>query len=475
MPATLAPEMPDPCLSARVYLCLFGLALLLRTSLFVAGPMLDMERSRRDDSSRYLTLADNLRRFGAFGKSQEEGLVHTTMFRLREGNGTSPRRAANGLLPEIFRVPGYPAFLAAVEAVWGDARAALVVQSVLGSSLACMVASIALAFGLPRRGAILAGVLWALHPALVAFDLLILTESLFNFCAIAGIFLAAHARGRFRWGGGGTLIGIAGLVRPLGILYLPFALILAWRRGQLRWMSSTFLVVTAVAPSGLWALHNWSAGEGLRVSTAGDVNLLYYTAGYAISEEKGEDWLASWPNRVEELSQRLESRLAPSQDIFIAGRALAVEEIKARPKVVARMQAKSTLKLFVDHSMGELMPLLGRQYTPSGLFSRLILGENKQPLPIDVSVYAALFWSGFNLVIGAAAAVGLVRLLLRGQYALALACTLLIVTFIVATMSVGTERMRLPMMLPLFLLTAAAVWPPGGAKAHASVLHEVSR
>ncbi len=64
----------------------------------------------------------------------------------------------------------------------------------------------------------------------------------------------------------------------------------------------------------------------------GDVNLLYYTAGYTLSEEKGEDWLASWPKRVDELSQRLEQRLAPGQDVFSAGRSLAVEELKARPQ-----------------------------------------------------------------------------------------------------------------------------------------------
>ncbi len=51
----------------------------------------------------------------------------------------------------------------------------------------------------------------------------------------------------------------------------------------------------------------------------------------------------------------------------------------------------------------------------------------------------------------------MVRLLRRGQYALALACGLLIVAFILATMSVGLERMRLPMMLALFLLAASAI------------------
>jgi hypothetical protein len=460
MSATLPPDTPAAALSARAYVGLFGLALLLRMALFLAGPLPDVKRAFGDDSPRYLTLADNLRKYGVFSKQEEEGLVHTTMLRMRDANGTSPRRDGNGLMPESFRTPGYPVFLAVIEAMTSDVRAVLAVQCVLGAFLSCLVASIALAFGLPRRGALLAGILWAVHPALILFDSLIMTESMFNFCSLSALCVAGHARGPLRWGLSGLLMGLAGLVRPLGILFLPFALLLAGRRRQFRWTTAALLVATAVAPSGLWAFRNWSAGEGFRVATVGEVNLLYYTAGYTLSEEKGEDWLASWPNRVGELSQRLERRLAPGQDVFAAGRSLAVEELAARPSVVARMQAKSTLKLFVDHSMGDFMHLIGRQYTPSGLFSRLVLGENKKTEGGNGILFAALLWSGFNMVITAASAVGMVRLLRRGEYSLALACCLLIGAFILATMSVGLERMRLPMLLPLFLLAASAVWPP---------------
>jgi hypothetical protein len=451
--------MPEATLSTRAYLGIFALALFVRMSLFFAGPYSDAARGYRDDSHRYRTLATNLQQLGAFGKQEEEGLVHTTMLRLRQTNGTAPRRDAHGLLPETFRTPGYPAFLASIHVFTDDVRVALVVQCLLGASLAAMVAAIALVFGIPRPGAILAGVLWAVHPVLAVFDLLILTESLFNFCAVAGIFLAARARGAYGWGGSGFLVGLAALVRPLGLLYLPFGLFVALRRRQLRWTTAIVMCATAVLPSTLWAARNWSAGEGFRVSTVGDVNLLYYAAGYALSEEKGDDWLACWPIRVEELSQRLEQRLVPGQDVFSAGRTLAVEELEARPTIVVRMEAKSTAKVFLDHSIGELMPLLGRAHAPSGLFSRFILGENHLTA-INGLVFVALLWTGLNLVIAAASAVGLIRLLRRGQYSLALACALLIAAFLLATMSVGTERMRLPMMLPLFLLTASAVWPP---------------
>ncbi len=226
MPSTLPPEIYVAPLSVRACLGIFGLALLLRMSLFIAGPLSDAKRSLREDSPRYLTLADHLRLYGAFGKWEEEGLVHITMARLRTSNGTSPRSDRNGLLPEAFRTPGYPAFLAVIETVTTDTRAIVAVQCVLGASLACMVASIALAFGLPRRGAILAGVLWAVHPALVQYDLLIMTESLFNFCIVSAIFIAARAHSACNWGASGLLIGLAGLVRPLGMLYLPFALFL---------------------------------------------------------------------------------------------------------------------------------------------------------------------------------------------------------------------------------------------------------
>jgi hypothetical protein len=116
-------------------------------------------------------------------------------------------------LPEGLRTPGYPAFLAAIRALGGDARAILVAQCLLGALLACLVPAIGTALGLSLRGAFVAGLLYALHPVLILFDCLVLTEGLFNVCTVAALYLATRPASGWNWFLAAGLIGLAGLVR----------------------------------------------------------------------------------------------------------------------------------------------------------------------------------------------------------------------------------------------------------------------
>jgi hypothetical protein len=433
------------------------LALALRVGLFACGPWNEEDRAKRDDSWRILLLADNLRKYGTYGKAEEDGRVHEAVAKLRAANGTLPPPDANGLRPESFRPPGYPFLVAAVGSVLPDLRWVLLIQCILGALMTWPVVRIASVFGLSGRGAIVAGLLWAIHPALVLFDSLFLTESLFNILVLAGLFLGTFSGRWWHWAGCGLLLGFAGLVRPLALLYLPFALGLAYRGSQLKWRTAIPLVLATLLPSVLWAYRNHKVGEGWRVTTAGDINLLYYTAAYSISEEKGEDWLVSWPVRIDELSGRLKERLTEDEDVFAAGSRLALEELRARPGPACRVLLKSSVKLFSDHSAGSLFPLLGQPYHPTGFYSRFILREEKAVASGSLAaMIVAGLWSGLNAAIALAALLGIVRGLWNRLFCLTSLCCLTLLLFLAATGSVGLERMRLPMQLPLFLLAGVA-------------------
>src|SRR5262245_18635997 len=300
-------------------------ALTLRLSLLFAGPWRDPGRALQPDSRRYLVLADNLIRHGRFAKRDEDGLVHLAVERLRSANGTLPPADADGFRPDSFRTPAYPAFVAPLSAL-GGVRSVLLAQCLLGAAATGLLFGVARRLGLTPAGATVAALLWALHPALVVFDCLLLTESLFNVGVVASLWLAARSANPTGHTGAGLLLGLTGLVRPLGLFFLPSLLAVGWR-GQRRWLSAACLVAAAVAPSAAWALRNRAAGEGLRVSSVGDVNLLYYVAAHAISEERGDDWFDAWRDRVAELSDRLGMRLRPGEDVYSAGRALAREEL----------------------------------------------------------------------------------------------------------------------------------------------------
>jgi hypothetical protein len=435
------------------------------------GPWQEPDRAIHADSQRYLLLAKNLREFHTFGLRGPGGLMHQSVVRLRAGNGTLPDADANGLRPESFRTPGYPAFIALVESFGGGIQTLLLIQCLLGAVSASLAAFIGQSLGLSRRGALLVGLLWALHPGLIVFDCALLTESLFDAVAVAGLFLACRARPPWGLLTVGFVLGVATLVRPLGYLYIPAALALAWPQVQSKIVAIAFLLLACGLPLSAWAARNQTVEEGFRLTTVGDLNLLYYTDAYAISEQRGEDWLQTWPTRVEGLTNRLSGQLQPGEDVVVAVRRFAWREIQMRPRSVAKVQGKSWIKLYIDHSLDTTAATLGLPYQPSGLFSSFVLGHDTTPASqpgndqspkrdqgSSLAIRAgALTWMGLNALLALAALGGANRAVHQRQWRILIFGALTILLFTLATCSVGLERFRLPMMLPLFVLAAHAI------------------
>jgi hypothetical protein len=447
---------------------LFAISILVRLALLALGPWSDTGRAIFPDSSRYLELAENLGRFKTFGLHEEEAsLPWQRIAMLRELNHTRPAPDRNGLRPESFRTPGYPLFIAAVRSlIMPDVRAILIIQCVLGSLTTVMVARIASAFGIARRGYLAAGLIWAIHPGILVHDCAILSECLCSFCLASSLLLSTrgqHARDALL---SGALLGLAGLVRPMvGVLFLPANLLLVCRGAssvivRARSLSAACLVAGFLLPSGAWALRNYHSGEGLRMSPIGSLNLLYYAAGYTIAEERREDWVATWPNRVGELADRLGGRIAPGEDVYSAAGALAVEELRGRPAALIRVLVKSQVKLLVAHSLSDAYHLLGRSYHPSGLFSTLILAEHRPEAGGDpATVVLALAWTLLNIAIAAGAVAGALVAARRRSFLLLSTCGVTILLIAIVTSTNGLERFRIPMMLPLAILVAEAISP----------------
>jgi hypothetical protein len=451
---------------ARPAAVLFAVALGARLVVLFTGPWADPARllTVAHDSQRYLVLADHLLAHRTMGKPDEDGLMHRAVERLRAGNGTLPPADARGLTPEHFRTPAYPLYLAAFGGTPGLCGA-LLGQCLLGALAACWLVRVAAGLGASPRAALLAGWLWALHPGVVTSDLLPLTECLFVALGLGGLALLTRS-GVGRQVGGGAAIGLAGLVRPLGLLYLPAALVIGWAVWPRRWRAAAVVVAVAAVPSLGWAARNAAVGNGFRVSTVGELNLYYYGAGYAVSEARGEDWLTSWPARVDELSARLAARLEPGQDVFALARREAAAELRAHPGVALAVAVKSFIKLLLDHSVGPAVGLYGVEYQPSGFASDLLTGK-LDTSKLSVSAVAVLPWMGLNGLVALGAVVGLVRAGVRRRWGLVVGTVATIALFSAASFPVGLERFRLPMAPFLFVLAASAVRPPERAGAAA--------
>jgi len=404
------------------------------------------------DSNRYVVLADEMLAGHGFARPSEEGPVHLAVEKLRRSNGTWP---VGEYVPEGFRTPGYPVFLALCGGRAG-LHLALVLQVLLGACGTILAASIAFKLGLSSRACTTVALLWTFHPALVATDCLVLTESLFTTIGLAAL---AVALGRPSPSGfllAGVLVGIDGLVRPLGLLYLVPIIILT-RTSASRSLCLCLLILASATPSVAWAVRNHNAGYGYRVSTVTDINLYYYGASYVLSESRGEDWKKSWLANIDTLTSRIQQSLQPGEDVQSRMRSEALRIFSDNLMSTLKVAAKSEMKLIFDHSMEYAMAQYRLDFERTGIFSDLMDGRltlRKLGFPQTFS----MLWMLFNAAIALLSVLGLFHFLRRRQLRLLFGCLLPIVLFSAASFPVGLERFRIPFLIFLILPGAAVLF-----------------
>jgi len=170
---------------------------------------------------------------------------------------------------------GYSGLLGFVYRVFGSGLAvAPVVNAVTGMLLVVVVHRLA-RYYLSNDRARLAAAIVALHPGLIAYSAVVMTEPLAALLLTTAAWLAA----RFgqRWTGmiaGGLVLGLATLVRPSTLLAAPlFALMgpKTWWRALARGAVATVMALLVVLP---WSVRNCRVMDGCAlVSTNGGWNL----------------------------------------------------------------------------------------------------------------------------------------------------------------------------------------------------------
>jgi hypothetical protein len=222
------------CRKQRLWLWL-ALGLLLRISLIV------FPRSLDDDTAVYLQLGRNLLHHHIYGMTGDSGVVS----------------------PSLFRLPGYPVFLALLG---GNLYVVEIVQSVFGL-LGCWLLASAVRSRLGERAAEWTLALGSLCLFTAAYDASALTESLSVFAMCWGIYAFARWSARtadsratlnvFALAGAAAL---AMLMRPDGTLLLAAVLLamLAVRTvaPQRRLRDAAVVCVMACLPLGVWAARN---------------------------------------------------------------------------------------------------------------------------------------------------------------------------------------------------------------------------
>ena len=183
---------------------------------------------------------------------------------------------AHGIYPTYIRLPGYPAFLAAVFALFGvdHYRAVLFIQIFADLGTCFFTADLARRI-CSEQTAKIAFLLAAICPFLANYTAAALSETLETFFTVLALDLAVSALGashdNVRWIGCGLAVAGAILVRPEGGillvaigLFLHAALVKSLRAQNRNTSAVSFLragvilTVVSLAPLIPWAIRNWN-------------------------------------------------------------------------------------------------------------------------------------------------------------------------------------------------------------------------
>jgi 4-amino-4-deoxy-L-arabinose transferase-like glycosyltransferase len=334
------------------------------------------------------------------------------------------------------RAPGYPAFLALVgggrSLTSAVPRSVKIAQSVLGAAGVMLVGILAARLAGPRASTV-AAFLAACYPPLVWVASYAWSEAISWPIGLAMVWLfdrAVEKADRSAWRfavAAGIVCGIAILVRPSTLLFLPLALAwLIWRRRLVAAVALTLATALVVAP---WSVRNTREyGRFVLVATEGGVT--FWTGNHP--HARGEGDLASNPHL------KLESQALRRQYPALSEEAMepvyyreALSWIRSHPIDWLRLEARKAFYLVVP---------IGPSYT---MHSRLYYGASA----ISYGLALPFAIAGF-VRLGRRRAVSPGLWLLAGS------------AIAVCLMFFPQERFRIPVIDPTLVICAGVAFSP---------------
>jgi hypothetical protein len=197
--------------------------------------------------------------------------------RIAEGHGYSDDLTIDGRLvwhPWCHYPVGYSAFLAGFYRAFGHAHAVGVAANALvGAALALVTWALA-RHAMSSLRARIAGIIVALHPGLVLYAALTMTEPLAALLTLSAFLLAVRSGPKLGLVLGALGLGVAALVRPQALLCAPFLGLLVAPPLRHRIVAGAVACAIALLPVLPWTVRNCRVMDGCAlVSTNGGWNL----------------------------------------------------------------------------------------------------------------------------------------------------------------------------------------------------------
>ena len=345
--------------------------------------------------------------------------------------------------PQFGRAPAYPVFLALVGAgrIEYDSSPARVkiAQALVGGVTVWLIGLIALGAAGPRAGAAAAGVA-AIYPPLVWISAYVFSETLFSACALTAAHILQRAvrtgpekRGVAVALAAGGLTGLAILIRPVMLFFVPLALL--WLAGSRRLALALAFTAAAGAVVAPWTVRNAIVYQRF-VLVASEGGVTFWTGNHPLA--RGEGDLAANPElkRAEVAFRRAHPGLTPEELEPLYYRE-ALEAIADDP---ARWLGLLARKLFYTVvPAGPSYRLHSTRYWAASLISYGLL------LPVAVAGFRRLWRSERRPA----------ALLLLGGSAV-----------VASLVFFPQERFRIPVIDPVLIVAASAVAAGGGRCLH---------
>ena len=217
-------------------------------------------------------------------------------------------------VPEVIRTPGYPLFVAAVYAVFGESHLAVAVAQAVVFAALCLVIYATVRHVASRRVSVGAAAAAALYPTFPYFGALVLTELWTTFVLTCAMFAGVRAvtGGKRRWfAASGLLLGLTALTRP-GFALLPAFLVLpaaihVWQSRDRRRVGAgwTMLMLTFGAVMAPWFAYNYRHFGYVTLSAAGNLGRPLWEGS----------WHGYWPGRTQAELTRIADRSKSEQEL----------------------------------------------------------------------------------------------------------------------------------------------------------------
>lgn len=421
-------------LSRRTTLVITGILIVVgfRFVLFI-NPMINPDRGITVDSEQYLSLASSI--------------LHD-------------RRYESTLSPEVdlFRAPGYPAFLAMILGITGESlTAVLFIQFVLGLGCAAILYLLGKQI-LHENLGLLGSVIFLLSPNSLFWSATIMTEILFSVGMLLSLYLIWKSmKDQFPLWQIGILLGVLTLIRPIGLYLILLWAVWLFIGRLLKLVSmptiqkiAIFLLVglIVVAP---WFVRNQLKHGELTLSTVSATTINTFHIALSLVEAEGIEWEDA---KLEVFEMNEE------------GSAL-LYTIKTYPLAFVKVQVRGIMRTVLGTEVGTWMKLLsGQSYDGSGILNAFLSGSLAEMKDSIVNIFRSnlpganllLIWGIlYTLAISILSIIGFIRLFRVENMDLRYFGVLILITMVYLILTpgaAGEARFRVPVE-PMFAFLSA--------------------